>query len=163
MISITFIVPTCGRPTLSRTLDSIASQIADGDEIIVICNKNAIWGNASRDKAMEMATTTHMAFIDDDDVYAEGALDIARRAVEEWPEHVHVFRMHSPKDNNPWNRKDFAPGQVGTPMVVWPRMGDYPRWAEDDSGISDYHFISKAQSGRPVMWHEEVLAVVRPE
>jgi glycosyltransferase involved in cell wall biosynthesis len=156
------IVPTCGRPTLAATLASIASQIASGDEVIVICDTGSKWGNSSRDKAMEMSTGTHLLFMDDDDVYAEGALDLARKAVADWPEHVHVFRMHSPGDNNPWCKQEIAPGQVGTPMVVWPAIGPFPRWDADDTGVSDFRFIDAAAKGKPIIWHEEVLAIVRP-
>ena len=161
---ISFIVPTCGRPTLSRALASIASQIDDGDEILVLCDKDAIWGNHSRDRMMEKASGTHLMFLDDDDVYAEGALVIVREAIEANPEHVHIFRMESEGDNNPWNGQEIRPGNLGTPMVVWPNVGPFPLWTEDSSGHSDFRFIDTTirRLGYVPIWHEEVLAIVRP-
>jgi hypothetical protein len=136
--------------------------MASGDELLVIRDDAAKWGNSSRDRAMSVATATHMLFMDDDDVYAEGAIAVARLHVSEWPEHVHVFRMESAGDNDPWHSHEIRPGNLATPMLIWPRIGAYPNWADDDTGVSDFRFIDKAVRGRQLMWHEEVLAIVRP-
>lgn len=164
MTRLSFIIPTAGRPTLARTLASITSQIADGDEILVRCDTASVFGNTSRDALMEQATGTHLLFIDDDDEYAEGALAHVREAIAGWPEHIHIYRMRSPSDNDPWNGQQVRPGNLGTPMVVWPNVGPFPRWADDLSGMSDFRFIDAAirMSGRDLMWHEEVLALVKP-
>ena len=164
-MSLSFIVPTSGRATLARTLASIASQIEQGDEILVYCDKSAKWGNSSRDRMMEQASGTHLLFIDDDDAYADGALELVRKAVAEWPEHIHVFRMRSPRDNDPWNGQEVKPGNLATPMLVWPNVGPFPPWAADDSGVSDFRFIEQSIRNlkRELIWHEEVLAIVRPE
>lgn len=159
---LSFIVPTCGRATLARTLASI--EIESGDEILVRCDTNSTFGNTSRDALMQQATGTHLLFMDDDDAYLPGALAFVRKEVEAWPEHIHVFRMESQGDNNPWNGAEVRPGNVGTPMFVWPIGCSFASWAEDLTGQSDFQFISKTvtASGRDLMWHEEVLAVVRP-
>ena len=159
---LSFIVPTSGRPTLARTLASI--EVETGDEILVRCDITSVFGNTSRDALMQQATGTHLLFIDDDDAYAPGGLSLVRSEIAAWPEHIHVFRMASPGDNNPWNGQEVRPGNVGTPMFVWPIGCNFARWAEDLTGKSDFEFINKTvtASGRDLMWHEEVLAVVRP-
>jgi len=40
MISISVVIPTIGRQTLIRTLDAIASQVTEADEVIVVADAN---------------------------------------------------------------------------------------------------------------------------
>ena len=115
------IVPTVGRRTLGRTLRSVIPQLAQSDELIVIADgpealqaasgivrrlngrcrlhateaRTGSWGNAQRDLGMVLATGTHLTFMDDDDIYAPGALDAIRKAVTLDSEAVHVFGMRT--------------------------------------------------------------------
>ena len=77
------VVATSGRPTLNRTLSSIAPQLEPGDEIIVVCDDTGDAGDTARMDAMPRATGSHLTFIDDDDVYAPDALEKMRRFARE--------------------------------------------------------------------------------
>lgn len=99
------IIPTIGRPTLERTLQSIRSQrSADDVEILIVgdshngtwakqladlslmaARSDALyvdhdggqhcWGHPQRQYGAELADGEWLAFLQDDDVYAHGAFD----------------------------------------------------------------------------------------
>jgi len=86
------VVPTLARETLPRTLASIAAQIQPGDEIIVECSNENDGGNSARQRGVEAATSSHLAFCDDDDIFLPGAFDIMRQFATEHPTALGVFR-----------------------------------------------------------------------
>jgi glycosyltransferase involved in cell wall biosynthesis len=96
MTRVTFsvIVPTSGRATLRHALDSIASQLEPGDEIIVVCNQDGDFGNAARNSGIERARGSHLVFLDDDDEYLPGAFSRMRKAAAEHPDRVILFPQH---------------------------------------------------------------------
>ena len=86
------IVPTAGRATLTQTLASIAPQLGLGDELLVR-RADCEWCNESRDLLCAKATGTHLLFMDDDDVYADGAFTLIRAVVAAHPARTHIFKM----------------------------------------------------------------------
>lgn len=82
---VTFITPTLGRPTLSRTINSIINQqdwdwksvvmfdgkepnySTDNDHIIVTRTADHLGAGQVRNEAMKLVTTDWIAFVDDDD------------------------------------------------------------------------------------------------
>lgn len=122
MSSITFIVPTIGRPTLDRTLKSLASQLDDSDHVLTISDNNRAdnatmhtamqrgslglwsyaytgqqlgnWGHSARNIALSrFVRTSHWATIDDDDIYLPGAVAAIKAAITTHPDNWHVFGM----------------------------------------------------------------------
>jgi glycosyltransferase involved in cell wall biosynthesis len=176
------IVPTLGRDTLAATLESIVPQLAQGDEVIVVADgpqptaaaivrtirsddvryfahgPTHVKGNSQRNAGIAGATGDYLLFMDDDDVYVAGALDMIRDAARAEAGRSFVFRM----DNYGtilWRARRLSYGDVGTPMFVAPNVrGAVPSWRD-----SDYDFACDfvARHGPPV-WREEVVAVVRP-
>jgi hypothetical protein len=121
-------------------------------------------GGTQRALGIARARGTHLAFMDDDDVYAPGALDAMRR----WACGVPViFRMDHPALGVVWKEQRLVYGNVGMPMVVVPRddgrLGNFRPYAEDGHG-TDFAFVQGCveRMGAPV-WREEVIAVVGPE
>jgi GT2 family glycosyltransferase len=178
----TVVVPTCGRPTLRRTLESLVLQLRDEDEAIVVADgvqpvareicadfPRPRWryvehgptgdsGNSQREAGIEIGRGDYLCFMDDDDAYLDGAFATLRAAVTDTPGRPMLFRM----DNYGtllWRAPELIYGNVGTPMLVAPfdreRLG---RWNADD-----FQFIEQtlALQGDPV-WREDVVAVVRP-
>jgi glycosyltransferase involved in cell wall biosynthesis len=94
VLAVTFsvIVPTSGRPTLASALASVASQLAPGDEIIVVCSDDNDFGNAARNSAIERARGTHLVFLDDDDEYLPGAFAAMREFAADHPNRVGFFQ-----------------------------------------------------------------------
>ena len=158
------IVPTVGRPTLERTLASLAPQLAHGDELIVTRRDDAPWGHKSRDEAIQRAAGSHLWFMDDDDIAADGALAAIRAAVEEVPDAVHVFRMRTAEGRVYWGEPVARVGEVGTPMIVAPNVpGKLGQW--DGAGYEgDGHFLMStlAARGDEPVFHEDVVALIRP-
>lgn len=157
------IVPTSGRPTLQRTLASLAPQIEHGDELIVTRRDDAPWGHAARDEAMKRAAGSHLWFMDDDDAAAEGALAAIREAVAQKPDAVHIFRMRGPR--RVYNSEpEVRVGHVGTPMIVVPNEpGKLGRW--DGHGYEgDGHFAVEtvALRGNEPVFHDTIVALIRP-
>lgn len=152
MVSLSIIVPTCGRPTLARTLESIAAAgVTAADEILVIgdgrqpaahgiamrwmhmlslfyleTKPTRCSGNAQRNEGLKLATGTHVLAIDDDDAYRPEALDLVRAAALSTPDRFLIFRMQSHTHRHPWGTlwKCQYPsmGNVGTPMMVAPNI-----------------------------------------
>jgi len=160
-------VPTRGRETLTRTLASLTAQIGDGDEILVVRDHDAPWGNKVRDKTIPRCAGSHIWFMDDDDVAAEGALEAIRSQVGEQPDLIHVFRMRYADGYVLWGEPNLHLGNVGTPMMVVPNVpGKIGRWdLKADGGCNDFYFLEQTVGlqGGPVVWHEQIVAEIRPD
>lgn len=163
-VTFSIIVPTSGRPTLARTLASVTPQLEAGDELLVL-RRDCEYGNAARDEAMGRAAGTHLLFMDDDDVYTDGAIATIRAAVSTDPNTIHVFRMRNSDGQLLWADPSFRMCNVGTPMVAVPNVpGKLGRWDNGGGAVSDFAFMTQtlaAMRANPV-FHTPVVALVRP-
>lgn len=181
-MKLSVIIPTLGRPSLEATLRSCA----EADEIVVVLDTsrggslpcrlpaNAVFaegifgvtgGHAGRVHGIGLATGTHLAFMDDDDVYAPGAIDVMREAACDRPV---IFRMDHYAHGILWRAPRIEFGNVSTQMYLVPndpwRLGS---WTPHMPGLKepggDYTFIREtcALMGDPV-WREEITSVLRP-
>lgn len=172
--TLSIITATGGRDTITRTLSSLAPQLEDGDEMIVVRRDDAPFGNRPRDEAMRRAAGSHLWWMDDDDIATEGALAIIRARVAQDPGTVHIFRMDATRRLGRilWDRPEVAFGCVGGTMCVVPNIpGKLGTWIHDRcyNGVEvgaggDFHFLTGtlALLGREPVWHEEIVAVIRP-
>jgi len=120
-VRLSIIVPTAGRPTLSRTLRSIldAGFDNDADELIVVSDgpsdaarkimdfyatwfpkakflqgpKTGMYGNTQRNIGIGLSTGSHIAFMDDDDCYSPNALKVVKDFVSKAQDRPHIFKM----------------------------------------------------------------------
>lgn len=176
MASITVIVPSIGRDTLQAALDSCAAA----DEVIVVHDlaggdvgfvpdrvrfftvDAGDRGYTARTRGIAKATGTHIAFLDDDDVFTPGAVNLMRERACDRPV---IFRMDDPTHGLLWRDRELRYANVGTPMLLVPNQPErLGVWAphEGDRG-GDFTFISGCveRMGCPV-WRPEVVATVRP-
>lgn len=197
-MTVTIVTPTCGRPTLARTVTSVVDQLEDGDELLVVgdgkqpaaaevveefqpaqllyveCSRpGSVFGNAQRDFGMQLAysRSSHLMFLDDDDVYTAGALDLVRWEISQHsPAAAHVFKAawgpgHHAHGVTLWREPVVREQNIATPMVVLPnRYYDCSWWQFNARGVvSDFGFLEAAlgQCGT-VVWHDAAIAVVRP-
>jgi glycosyltransferase involved in cell wall biosynthesis len=183
-VTLSVVIPTLGRPTLERALRSCA----DADEIVVVLDKargatglpcelppNAVYlegeygvtgGHAGRAAGIRVASGTHLAFFDDDDEYAPGAIGLMRAAATDVPV---IFRMDHYAHGILWRDRELRFGNVSTQMYVVPndphKLGT---WEPHVPGIQepggDYTFIRQTveRMGGPV-WRDEVIAILRPD
>ena len=175
--TISVVIPTMNRPTLARTVDS-----ADGaDEVIVVGDnlKPKVGqvriharariprreGRAAelRNIGMQAATQSWVAFMDDDDVFAPGAIEVIRGVVSDVVPALYLFRMRDPWHGVLWRRPVVEVNNLGTPCLVCPSQGWKP-WPTEGYQAEDYGFAEINKSTWPggVVFREEIIAHVRP-
>jgi glycosyltransferase involved in cell wall biosynthesis len=170
--TLSIIVATRGRKTLKRTLRSISAQVQPGDEVLVLCDDSGDAGDTARMKAMPRARGTHLAFIDDDDVYAPGALEKMRRFAREHPGRIGIFKMKHPVGTTHWREGEavLRYANVSTQTFLVPNVqGKLGRWREGrprpggGAYAGDYVFITETAElqGDPVVG-DEVTVYARP-
>jgi hypothetical protein len=175
-VSLSIIVPTVGRWTLERTLDSIRPQLHPEDELIVVYSHEVTQdpslgrGGAEKVEGTRRATGTHLAFMDDDDVYLPGALDLMRAHAADVPV---IFRLDgsSVGIGTIWREPELRYTNVSTQMFVVPndptRLGEWaPHEQSGARGLpagQDFTFLTGCveRMGAPV-WRPEVIAQLRP-
>lgn len=128
---LSIIIPTVGRPTLARTLESILTSgytladddvwvIGDGEQPaareVVTAFKDLLrisyfeipaqkkLGHPQRTIAQILATGTHLVHIDDDDVFAPDALFMIKRAIAESPDRPLIFKMKCVSGRHHWEK-----------------------------------------------------------
>lgn len=161
-MSLSVIIPTIGRGTLKRA----EASCAEADEIIVIPNSDGDHGYSARERGAALATGTHLAFLDDDDIYTAGAIELMRDAACDRPV---IFRMDHYRHGILWREPVLEFGNVSTQMFVVPNNPDkLGRWYPHIPGLKepggDFSFISGCVQamGEPV-WREEIVAKLRPQ
>lgn len=190
--TITCLIPTPGqgRP-LKRCLHSVAPQLRDGDEVLVIGDTHDgplpevesvvasfgprfrylpydaghhCWGHCQLNAGIALARGAYLSFNDDDDVYAPRALESIRRAVSDLPgPRPLLFRFVTHYRLLLGVREAVEPGWVGGHMLVCPNVpGKVGRWTERYEG--DFDFIVDTISCWPEgpLWRPEVIALARP-
>lgn len=170
--TLSIIVPTRGRKTLERTLRSISGQLQPGDEVIVLRDETGDSGDSARMSGMERARGSHLAFMDDDDVYRPGALEMMRRFARDHPGRIGIFKMQHPVGTTHW--RDGEPvlryANVSTQNFLIPNLpGRLGRWTDrpprPGGGVydGDYAFIARTVElqGEP-LFVDEVTVLARP-
>jgi glycosyltransferase involved in cell wall biosynthesis len=169
---LSIIVATQGRKTLKRTLRSISRQLEPGDEVLVLCDDSGDAGDTARMKAMPRARGTHLAFIDDDDVYAPGALEKMRRFARENPGRIGIFKMRHAVGTTHWRAGEpvLRYANVSTQTFLVPnvpeKLGRWQAGRHRPGGgeyAGDYVFITETAElqGEPV-FVDEVTVHARP-
>jgi glycosyltransferase involved in cell wall biosynthesis len=174
-MTLSIIVPTTGRDSLRDTLASLVAQpLRVEDEVIVVggsvaavkgyrvrhlpCEPGGHFGCEERMQGIAASTGTHLAFLDDDDVWMPETRAVIARAVQTAPDRPHLFRMVYPSGRLLWARPRLKSGNVSTQMIVVPndpaRLGC---WTIRREG--DYDFLRTMRwPRRDILWHTDVIA-----
>ncbi|HEV3028487.1 MAG TPA: glycosyltransferase family 2 protein [Planctomycetota bacterium] len=175
MVRFSVIIPTCGRPTLARTLWSVIvkGSLACEDEVIVIGDgpqpaARAIaeawkvtyldtvptrgFGGHQRNVGMAAAKGSHLLFMDDDDAYRPGAFPIIRAAAEENTGKILIFRMENHASRRGWASKWDSQvaccGNVSTQMLCIPNVpAQLGKWT--GAPTNDWDFLQGTLSRWP--------------
>lgn len=175
-MSISIIIPTIGRTSLSQTLRSLVHQVHSEDEIIVVGDGQLrdvpslcdfwkirgvslqyfeVWrsgsyvGTEQRDFGISKATGQWLAFLDDDDIYTRDALALMRPQLLAVMSKPHIFQMQytNRQGKKLWDGKHFRICNIGTPMFVVPRRPDLPKWFRPNlMSCADWAWISRVMS-----------------
>ncbi len=189
MVSLSIIVPTCGRPSLKRTLDSCLVQMTPDDRIIVVgdgpqpaseelCTSvderiiyldgplTKCYGHKQRQVGLPVAAEDYVVFMDDDDVFTPGALQVIRDAAGRWPGRPMLFQFIDKNGAVIWQRPELRQGNVGTPCIVLPNKPElFGTWGDRYEG--DYDFIRSTVDRWPggeqaIAWRPNIVADCRP-
>lgn len=174
-MSVTYIVPTIGRASLARTLESI--ECFPGDEVLVVgslpsisidhsfvrfvsCPAGRDWGHAERNHATPLAKGRYIAHIDDDDVYVPGTRALMEDAMRMAPGYPIIFRMQFPCGIVLWKEPEIRCGNLGTPCFLIPnRPTMLGTWGSFVGG--DCHFLETSKwKAEDYIWREEVIALL---
>jgi glycosyltransferase involved in cell wall biosynthesis len=179
-MKLSIIVPTVGRSTLARTLQSLSNQPLHADDEVIVCGGPACrmtttqafgarfiatrpgndWGCKERTLAIANATGTHLAFIDDDDWWLPGARAAIADAMQQTPTQPVLFRMQYLTGTTLWLDAQVRCGNVSTQMMLLPndpaRLGKWTRRRE-----GDYDFLaSMTWPQTDIVWRTEVIAQI---
>jgi len=173
-MTISFIVPTIGRPSLQATLDSI--ELWPGDEILLVserldlqpskpvrhiyCPAGHDWGHTERNVASPMAQGQYLAHIDDDDTYAPDARALMEEVMCTTPHRPILFRMRYPNGVTLWREPALTFGNVGTAMMLIPNEpAKFGTWGSYDGG--DFGFLETMHWRRDdIVWRPEVTVLL---
>jgi len=137
-----------------------------GDELLVVFDDSRDAGDTPRNRVLGSLHGTHITFLDDDDVFRAGALDVIRQFASEHPDRIGIFRRDMGMWGIAWAEKDLMSSATG--MYVIPNIPDKigrfgrPPGAPDGR-VGDYTFIVQtvAKLGDPI-WREEITQDIRP-
>lgn len=151
-VGLTVIIPTIGRPGLSRTLRSVRDQtLLPGDEVLVVgdvldgplpeverlvalagqpfayvphAGYRHWYGFPQVNHARRIARPgNYLLTLPDDDVFTAGALDAVRAAVASLPEPAPLlFRFLSPMGFPLWDRREVVQANVSNQCFVVPNL-----------------------------------------
>lgn len=190
-VSLSFILPTCGRPTLPLLIESILPQLGPQDEICVVGDGKQLLarglpnddprisysefpggykGNPQRDIASRRARGTHLCFVDDDDALIAGSVERIRRAVS--PRDVcgrpHIFRIPLIRPGCPPTAGSiggvmFVPPNDPSRLPSWESM-DQPPFTNHRGHDSDARFIGQCLLAYPEgpVYHNICTYLVKP-
>lgn len=147
----TFIIPSCGRTTLQRAIDSAE---ATGASVLYKYDEDCEGASAVRNELIQAARTPWVSFLDDDDTVTE---DYAERLKEELERHpdadLIVFREYFIQekmgDDNPypdhyiWQVPVVHWGQIGISFSVKKQVAIDNPFIEEPN--EDFHFVRRIE------------------
>ncbi len=183
-VPISIVIPTLGRPTLARALESVLPYLEPDDEILLVADgprpsaqmvvdrcacrqlryfehfhPESTFGNAQRNFAMHAARGEYFAFLDDDDRFLPNALASIRREAQR-PAPL-IFRREYHQTFS-WTKPEFIKGEVGTGMFATPVHGS---WCDcplttPEPGYTDFVWIQQVVALWPpgsLRWCEDII------
>jgi len=167
LIRLSIVIATIGRPSLLTALVSLAPQLHDEDECLVMFDApmHGGWGYIAHNRGMDAATGTHLIFIGDDDDFLPGALDLVRECVALNPDRVHIFRIqtrpgmaipHVIPTNEDYHHDLIPQGGIVAPRNL-PAGNSLPRWLPINSADRQFAQDAAAATGNRAIWHPEAI------
>jgi hypothetical protein len=182
LVKISVIIPTLGRDTLPRMVESVCGQLSEHDELIIVAdgpiakmravqqlgensrikwgsaqNHQSVYGNVQRNVGAAMATGDVLWFVDDDDTVEPGAIETIRSAMQIRMEPT-VFRMDLRGKTLPPSH-DATVGHIGGPQLVVPNLTGLPEFPvpAKTAATSDFEWVEAVNEWRPIQFNDTVI------
>jgi glycosyltransferase involved in cell wall biosynthesis len=190
--TLSIIIPSMGRPSIRRALESIRGQSSlEGIEVIVVIDgerpdlkslllemglpgrvlsmgrSHRDWGHTPANHAIPFASKQYLMRLDDDNVYESDAIQTIQRVLAGKPAVPHVFRVRRglPHGDVLWKDPVLVEGNVDSLMFVVPNQPDrLGAWGSRYAG--DFDFISSTAALYPsgsLVWRPEIIGTWRPD
>lgn len=164
-MTISFIVPTVGRPSLARALASIETW--PGDEVLVMQHDppSGAWGNPERQDGTDRANCDYLAYLDDDNAYVPSHRTLMDAAIHEGSREMPIlFRVQYPSGRTIWDRRWVKNGNIDSQMILVPNRKDMLHDWRSRQRFADFHFVNQwAWAAKTIKWREEVIALMSHE
>jgi hypothetical protein len=128
------------------------------------------YGNTLRDQVMSIVTQDYFIFLDDDDIFAPGAVKIIKREIAEHHPRPIMFRMINGNGELLWRTRDVATSNLGGSMFCCPNTpGRLGVWANGNGHQSDFSFIEQTLKlygpgwRQNLFWSGDVIVHCRPK
>lgn len=191
-MKLSIIVPTCGRQTLIRTINSVKDQLEEGDTVNLVSDgpSELAWylstqtegvryyqhrtpaereirvGHDQRNYALwhGLARGDYLLWIGDDDVYEPGALAVIREALTVNPGRPHLFRMRAHWGRLVWQEPRLVKeGNVSDQIFVCPNISSKLARFNPARYEGDFDFIrDTCLLQGGPVWHDAVIVTCRP-
>lgn len=151
-MSIAIVIPAMGRRHLGDTVASVVPQLSPEDQLIIEMDwpLTLDFGNRARDLGAAKAKTSHIWFLDDDDIALPGALEAMRAVIDDDPKTGWVFQVEAGGRTLP--DKEALQYSGGCQCYLVPNQ--IPRWA----GRTDLEWASIIQEAHGFKWRNTVIA-----
>lgn len=184
-VKLTVLLPTVGRDTLKRSVESIKRQLRDGDELWILADGFAgeatwelaggpvklidieggphnDWGHTPRNKTLPKIRSGYVVHFDDDDTMADDALNQVRQAIARHNGDMFLFQMRREDGTIIPVGEELKRGNVGTPMFVHPANISVGVFESIYGG--DFDFIAGTVAANPSCqprWVPHVICNIR--
>jgi len=183
--SISIVLSTLGRSSLTTVLRRLNPQLSNDDEIIIVAdgseaqrltniqlkflestrqislvkhsNHLSKYGQAQKNYGKKLATKDLVWFVDDDDIPSETALTTIRRemATNSTPTLFKIIHYGSII----WKEEQIREGNVAGQMLVIPNDSNIPDWPMPSKvdHLDDFEWIEKVAEKYPIRWSPHVI------
>lgn len=184
---LSILIPTHDGDGLERLFTSIAPQLHDGDEVLVIGDTHSAplleveqlvlgrgyrflahdaghhcWGHCQLNAGIAHARGDYLVFNDDDDVFTPDAFDAIRRAIGQQPApRPLIFKFHATRLGRTLpERYEVVESAIGGHCLVTPNIpGTYGVWGERYGGDFDWIVSTLAHWLQGPAWYDDVIAI----
>ena len=198
MTDTTVIIKTLGRPTLQKSVDSAlregftplvisdgASVSVSGCEVVKLGKNWGFYGGMAANVGAALAPTEFITFLDDDDVFVEGAGDVIReklksnQEIDIWVAGVrfnNAVTLRDPQTQRVWHhgtdlcmhpKKGVIPGNVAMPTYrrsIFAKIPFTDTIPQQHLNYTDFFHVKTCHDqGYKIAWFEQVIYLVRPD
>lgn len=133
------------------------------------------YGNHARDmmldwcKNLDLFKRDYLIFLDDDDLFTPGAIEIIKQEIAAHHPRPIMFKMINGNGEILWRNRELTPGNVGGSMFCCPNIpGKLGKWSNGAGHRSDYEFIRETMESygdgwrQHIVWSDKVIIHCRP-